>query len=139
MVIVYSDVTGGRKHSYRGYTSTVHVLFRHHGHNIVVGRLAGGSGNTAPDDLLATFEEDYAPVSIACTGWWTVTCYLDSTTTNLNTWNNLVASGVSPVMLHIASDYAGDNISLSRSGFIGRSYLVYGAFSAYYVTLIAKA
>ena len=50
VIIVYDDVYGGSKHTWKGYEDNDHVSFRKGGHNIVVGCIPYGTVAPAPGD-----------------------------------------------------------------------------------------
>ena len=147
MVIVYSAVYGGHKHTFNGYTTTVHDIFSQDGHNIIVGHLPNRNSRTSPTYavLKESFQTAFAPTLITCTTpWWgSRECHMDSEETNLNTWDNLKAqSEVNPLILLIASAYSGDGISLSRAisdGLIFDGFAVVGVSQSHYFSLIATA
>lgn len=145
VVIVYTDVSGGNKHTFRGYSSTTHAVFRQSGHNIVVGRLAGGSSVAAPTNLQSAFSSAFTPAPLDCNSplFGDTTCFVNSEKTNFDTWDKLVSQGkVTPLMLHIASNYESDFIELKRavsSGLVAQGYVFAVTGTKYYVTLLAKA
>ena len=143
MVIVYTDVYGGDKHTFRGYTTTVHDVFRQDGHNIVVGRLPN-KNSKSPYYIKYLFNREFEPTDLHCTSdWWNgEECHMDSAATNENTWNNLKSTRLNPLMLHVASAWEGDGISLSRASsanLIDDGFAIAGKGSDYYVSLIGAA
>ena len=100
LVIVYDDVTGYSEHTVRG---TYFHLFRHYGHNIVVGQVKFPLSRYAPSDLEGKFWEAYRPTYYkkcrdpAC---WSSYQKLDSKPSADNTWSAL-DDGLHKVMLHM--------------------------------------
>ena len=130
VVVVYDSVKGYRKHNARGL---YYHLFRHYGHNIVVGRLFD-SGRTPQIDLNSLFWQAYAPrfVSTGLFGWGG--SVLHAQRTAQATWDRLVNLGVSPVMLHIFSSGIGGTVA----SYIDSRFLVTGSLNDDgFATLIA--
>ena len=96
VVNVYDDVYGFKNHAVRG---NFYSLFRHYGHNIVVGKLNIGQ-STPLQNLDSTFREAF---TIKC-NWYGIDgllCDVDPGRTVIATWNELRRRGITPVMLHI--------------------------------------
>ena len=99
----------------------------------------------APTDIKTTFASAFTPQPLRCTTpWWgSLYCFVDSETTNFDTWDKLVSQGqVTPLMLHIASNYESDYVFLKRavtSGLVTQGYVYAANGTKYYVTLLAKA
>ena len=110
VVIVYDDVSGYSEHTVRG---THFTLFRHYGHNIVVGQVKFPLSRNAPIDLSGKFWEAYTPTYYkkcrdpAC---WSSYQKLDSKPSVSNTWNALEV-GLHKVMLHMFTSGIGYGIS----------------------------
>lgn len=100
---------------------------------------------TAPTNLRGAFFDAFAPQPLKSTSsfWGPTTFYVDCETTNFDTWDNLITQGkVTPLMLHVASNYVGDNLSLKRavsSGMVSDGYVYAAVGTKYYVTILAKA
>ena len=101
VVVVYDDVSGYQEHTVKG---TNFHLFRHYGHNIVVGHVKLPSSRNAPSDLSEKFWEAYTPTYYTkCRDplCWSSYQKLDSKPSVDDTWNALEDEGLHPVMLHM--------------------------------------
>ena len=111
VVIVYDDVSGYSEHTVRG---TYFTLFRHYGHNIVVGQVKFPLSRNAPSNLSGKFWEAYTPTYYkkcrdpAC---WSSYQKLDSKPSADDTWSALRENGVYPVMLHMFTSGIGYGIA----------------------------
>ncbi len=91
-VLVYDDITGGDAHQMRYYLDNTHIVFRYHGHNVVVTRYAGDTvttGNDLEQDLMASFTPTcrrYCHDPACWNRYWHVDCEI----TNKDTFDKLV-------------------------------------------------
>ena len=141
-VIVYDDVTGYPKHTVRG---SYYHLFRHHGHNIVVGRIIPGPSIHAPNNLGRVLTQSYRKrqdctfrtrcryILWICTPEVYEDCTVNAQRTNRDTWDALQRQ-VSPVMLHVVR--AG--ISAASSTWGVTSYVESRNMDGAFVTLLAR-
>ena len=116
VAVVYDDVTGFEEHTVVG---SYHHLFRHYGHNIVVGRVILPSYRNEPSDISGRFWAAYTPTYVkdcwdpAC---WSQYTKLDAKPSCLDTWYNLYNKGLYPVMLHMFTSYIGSGIAHNFDG-----------------------
>lgn len=131
VVTIYDDVTGYDKHTIQG---SFYYLFRHYGHNIVVGRLL--QRDSPSSNLRNIFSQAYSRQD-HCTSnswrWGTVTCTFDPRPTVDATWNALVSRGVNPIMLHIIKD----DIGISTTYLNDPRYIIAEDVSGGFAILIA--
>ena len=101
VAVVYDDVTGFSKHTVRAVEGSSYHLWRHYGHNIVVGRLI--NPQTSYSNLDSLFWQAYSP-QYDSSGFLDLgSPVLNALRTVDSTWSNLVNLGVRPVMLHVVS------------------------------------
>ena len=111
VVVVYDDVSGYKAHNVKG--SHYH-LFRHYGHNIVVGQVILPSYRKKPSDISGKFWQAYTPTYYkdcwdpAC---WSSTSKLNAEPSIADTWSNLYNQGLYPVMLHMFTSGIGAGIA----------------------------
>ena len=114
VAVVYDDVTGSPAHTVQGRQGSYYDLFRHYGHNIVVGRVILPSYRNEPSDISGKFWAAYTPTYVEkC--WnppvcWSKYTKLDAKPSCLDTWNNLYNQGLYPVMLHMFTSGIGSGI-----------------------------
>ena len=115
-----------------------HHLFRHYGHNIVVGRVILPSNGNEPSDISGKFWAAYAPTydencwDPAC---WSRQTKLNSQPSVRDTWSNLNDQGLTPVMLHMFTSGIGYGIAHHFDGRL----LVAGLTNGGQATLIAES
>ncbi len=91
VVIVYGEVSGWDAHTVKG---TYYHLFRHYGHNIVVGRITEPYHTRYPYNLLETF-------SNALSVHYMKKTRVNAKATVEATWDNLFGQGLNPILLHV--------------------------------------
>ena len=129
VVIVYDDVRGFQFHTVQG---AFYHLWRHYGHNIVVGRLI--NPGLPYTNLNSLFWNAYSPQYDSSGFWGWGPKVLNAERTVESTWNGLVSRGVTPVMLHILRS----DISYSVTSYFSTSYLVTTSLNGNgFATLIA--
>ena len=115
VVIVYDGVSGWDAHTVKG---TYYHLFRHYGHNIVVGRITEPYHTRYPYYLRAKFSNALSVhYTTECGNWWcTWTRYrVNSRPTVEATWDNLYRQDLNPIMLHVVRGNTGGAVYTSRS------------------------
>ena len=101
VVIVYDDVSGWEAHTVEGQ---YYHLFRHYGHNIVVGRIVEPYSTRDPSGLAQKFSSALQiHWQSECTNWLCLSTYsrVDAKPTVDATWSNLYNEGITPIMLHV--------------------------------------
>ena len=95
-----------------------HHLFRHYGHNIVVGRVILPSYRNEPSDISGKFWRAYTPTfDHVCNSWcWYKYDKLNSKPSVFDTWDNLYNQGLYPVMLHMFTSGIGSGNSHNFDG-----------------------
>ena len=135
VVVVYDDVSGYEAHTVKG---SYHHLFRHYGHNIVVGRVILPSNGNEPSDISERFRAAYTPTfDHVCSDYWCWSKHdkLNAEQSVLNTWNNLYNQGLYPVMLHMFTSGIGSGIAHHFDGRLLVAELTNGGIA----TLIAES
>ncbi len=134
VVIVYDEVSGWDAHTVKG---TYYNLFRHYGHNIVVGRIT--EPYNIPYDLPAKFSnalsEHYTECGIVDFLCLFTTRQLNALPTVEATWDNLYRQGLNPIMLHVFRGNIGGGVARRHSSPVG----VIGLSDGGVATLLAVA
>ena len=97
-VVIYDDVYGWDTHTIKG---DFYSIFRHHGNNVVVGRIVSPYRHSYPNDIGGKFQRALSQHMIdTCTGWcWGEKLRVNAQPTVDTTWNNLYTEGLTPIML----------------------------------------
>ena len=97
-VVIYDDVSGWDTHTVKG---DFYSIFRHHGNNVVVGRIVSPYRHSYPNDIGGKFQRALSQHMIdTCTGWcWGEKLRVNAQPTVDTTWNNLYTEGLTPIML----------------------------------------
>ena len=135
VVIVYDDVSGWDAHTVKG---EYYNLFRHYGHNIVVGRIVEPYSTRYPWGLSQKFSSALRiHWKSECTDWtcWSRYSRVDARPTVDATWNNLYNEGITPIMLHVFRGNTDGAVAISGNGRLSVRRLADGGLA----TLLAVA